>query len=248
MSTQRRRQGVKRQPSLILGSNELSPQGYLFNKPVDVDLRQAHLIGETVQARQEGKIKDYITPQLYRAFCNEQRNKTQHKYQTHNEHGDQLPVGDTPTFHEQWPKTHATGHFRIMQVNIHGLNQSRNNLECDYYLQRMTSYQVDMLLAVEVNQPDDNPVIRKRLSNVIGGFDKHAHTQFGHSTIPTSNFSFQMGGEMAIIQGGAKSYVETSGSDPIGRWTWTQLGNAGLQIISAYRVGMMVYKPSGQWK
>ena len=237
MSALRRRQGVDRQPSLALGSNGLRPQGYLFHKPVDIDLRQAHLIGETVQARREGKIKDYIAPQLYRAFCDDQRNKTQHKHHIHNEPDDQIPIGDIPSFHEQWPKTPSTGHFRIMQVNIHGLNPSRNNLECDYYLQRMTAYQVDMSLAVEVNQPVDNPVVRARLSNVIRGFDRHAHVQFRYSTTPSTNYGFQMRGEMTIIQGGAKSYFEASESDPIGRWTLTQLGKAKLQVISAYRVG-----------
>ena len=237
MLAQRRRQGVSRQPSLTLGSNGLRPQGYLFNKPVDIDLRQAHTIGDTIQARREGKLRDYIAPQLYRAFCDDQRSKTQHKQQTHHEHDDQLPIGDTPTFHEEWPKTNKIGHFRIMQVNIHGLNPSKNNLECDYYLQRMAAYQVDMSLAVEVNQPLENPTIRARLSNVIRGFDKHAHIQFGHGNNPSNNFGFQMGGEMTVIQGGATTYVESSETDPIGRWTLTQLGKAKLQVISAYRVG-----------
>ena len=237
MSAVRRRQGVDRQPSLALGSHGLRPQGYLFTKPVDIDLKQAHLKGETVQARREGRLRDYIAPQLYKAFCDDQHNKIQHKHHTHNNPEDQTPIGDTPKLHEQWPRTNKIGHFRIMQVNIHGLNQSRNNLECDYYLQRMAAYQVDMSLAIEVNQPVDNPIIRRRLKNVVRGFDRHAHVQFGHSSTTTNHFGFQMGGEMTIIQGGAKGYVEDSGSDPIGRWTWTRLGTSNLNVISAYRVG-----------
>ena len=237
MSAQRRRQGVGRQPSLTLGSNGLRPQGYLFTKPVDIDLRHAHLQGETIQARREGKLKDYIAPQFYKTFSDAQQNKTQNKQQTQSTHDDRLPFGDAPTYHEQWPRTPNIGHFRIMQVNIHGLNQNKNNLECDYYLQRMTAYQVDMSLALEVNQPLDNPTIRNRLRNVVKGFDKHAHIQFGHNSTPTTNFGFQMGGEMSVIQGGAAAYVEASGSDPIGRWTWTRLGKANLHVLSAYRVG-----------
>ena len=150
MLAQRRRQGVGRQPSLTLGSNGLRPQGYHFNKPLDIDLTQVYLRGETVQARHEGKIKVYVAPQLYRTFCGDQHIKTQHKLQTHNTQGDQLSVGDEPAFHKQWPQTHHTGQFRIIQVNIHGLNQSKNNLKCDYYLQCMMAYQVNMLLAVKV--------------------------------------------------------------------------------------------------
>ena len=31
--------------------------------------------------------------------------------------------------------------------------------------------------------------------------------------------------------------MNKSGSDPIGRWTWTTLGKANLHVVSAYRVG-----------
>ena len=46
-----------------------------------------------------------------------------------------------------------------------------------------------------------------------------------------------MGGEMTVIQGGAKGYINNSGSDPIGRWTWTTLRKSNLHVVSAYRVG-----------
>lgn len=46
-----------------------------------------------------------------------------------------------------------------------------------------------------------------------------------------------MGGEMTILQGGAKGYFNKSKSDPIGRWTWTSLGKSKLHVVSAYRVG-----------
>ena len=139
MVAQRRRQGVRQQPSLILGSNGLQPQGYLFNKPLDIDLSQAHLLGETVTARREGKLKDYIAPPWYQTFCKAQHEKKQHKHDLHLNDDDQLPVGDIPTLHKQWPKTKYTGRFRILHTNIHGLSPSQNNLECDYYLQRMAA-------------------------------------------------------------------------------------------------------------
>ena len=90
-----------------------------------------------------------------------------------------------------------------MHSNVHGLNPGKNNLECDYYLQRMAAYQVDLSLAVEVNQPVDNPTIRARLRNNILSFDKHAHVQFGHNEHTSKHRGFQMGGEMTILQGGA---------------------------------------------
>ena len=42
---------------------------------------------------------------------------------------------------------------------------------------------------------------------------------------------------MTIVQGGALGYMNQSGRDPIGRWTWTNLGKANLHVVSAYRVG-----------
>ena len=160
MSVQRRGQEVRRQPSLVLGSNGLRPQGYLFHKPIDIDLSQVHLLGETVTARREGKLQDYIAPESYRTFCQAQRDKKQHKHTLHQDISDKFPVGDTATLHKQWPKTKNTGRLRIMHSNVHGLNPGKNNLECNYYLQRMAAYQVDLSLAVEVNQPVDNPTIR----------------------------------------------------------------------------------------
>ena len=237
MSVQRRRQGVLRQPSLVLGSQGLRPQGYLFNKPIAIDLSQAHLLGETVQARREGRLKDYIAPPSYQTFCKTQQEKIQHKHMLHTDPEDRFPVGDTPNLHEQWPQTKHTGRFRIMHTNVHGLHPGKNNLECDYYLQRMAAYQVDMSLAVEVNQPVDNPTIRNRLRNTVRGFDKHAHVQFGHGETSTEKVGFQMGGEMTVVQGGAKGFLNESGSDPVGRWTWTNLGKAQLHVVSAYRVG-----------
>ena len=124
-----------------------------------------------------------------------------------------------------------------MHTNVHGLHPGKNNLECDYYLQRMATFQVDMSLAVEVNQPVDNPTIRARLRNTICGFDKHAHVQFGHGETPSDKYGFQMGGEMIVIQGGATGFLNQSGSDPIGRWTWTSVGRSQLHVVSAYRVG-----------
>ena len=34
-----------------------------------------------------------------------------------------------------------------------------------------------------------------------------------------------------------KGYFNKSGSNPIGRWTWTSLGKSKLHVVSAYRVG-----------
>ena len=229
MSDQRRGQGVTRQPSL--GSSRLQPQGYLFNKPIDVDLSQVHLLGKTITARRKGKLKDYIAPQSYQTFCQAQQEKKQHEHTLHPDNSGRLPVGDTAHLHEQWPKTKCTGRLWIMHTNVHGLNPGKNNLECDYYLQRMAAYQVDMSLAVEVNQPIDNPIIRARLRNTIHSFDKHAHIQFGHSEQTSNQLGFQMGGEMTILQGGAKGYLNKSGSDPVGRWTWTTLGKVTSTLL-----------------
>ena len=159
MLAQMRRQGVRRQPSLIFGSNGLRPQGYLFNKTIDIDLSQVHLLGETVTSRREGKLKDYIAPQSYQTFCQAQQEKKQHKHTLHSDMSDRLPVGDSISLHEQWPKTKSTGCLRIMHTNVHGLHHGQNNLECDYFLQRMAAHQVDLSLVIEVNQPLDNPTI-----------------------------------------------------------------------------------------
>ena len=237
MLAQMRRQGARQQPSLILGSNGLQPHGYLITQPIDIDLSQAYLLGETVQARRKGKVKDYVAPKLYRTFCAAQQQKKQHKHEQRSDTSNQSPVRYTPSLHEQWPQTKNMGHFRILHTNVHGLNPGKNYLECNYYLQQMAAYQVDMSLAVEVNQPVDNPIVRKRLSSTVHSFDKHAHIQFGHGENASKNFGFQMGGETTVIQGGAKGYLQSSGSDPIGRWTWTSLSETNLNVVNAYRVG-----------
>ena len=54
----------------------------------------------------------------------------------------------------------------------------------------MAAYQADMSLAVEVNQPVNNPTVRARLRNTIHTFDKHAHVQFGYDEQSTPKLGF----------------------------------------------------------
>ena len=226
---------TRKQSRLRLGQQPLHPQGYLYKCKLPEDLEQAHLLGTTIQARREGKMKDYIAPEKYVSMHrnNEQRVKQKERHMTDIDH---KHFGHVPTIHEMWPKAAATGRIRILHANVHGFHPSHNNLEFEYFIQQMAQMQVDIPMAVEVNQPLDNPTYRRNLQQTVRHFDRHAKVNFGHWNTSTTTTGFQMGGLLSYVQGGLAGLVQHMGHDDIGRWTWIQLGHSNLTIINAYRV------------
>ena len=232
-----RTQSRKRKMTLSIGRKPLRPEGYLFKKPVPETFHQAHLLGTTVQACCEGYLKDFIAPDHYTKLCKDMIEKTKTKQETHQQEFDMSPIGDEPVLYETWPSLKKTNRLRVIHANVHGLQPSKNNMECDYLLQQLAAYQTDIAQIVEVNQPLNNYTTQTNLRNTIKHFDKHAHINFGCWNKPTTETDFQMGGLMSITQGGAAGLINTLGKVPFGRWTWSHLGVHNLCLISAYRVG-----------
>ena len=226
-----------RQATLKIGNTPLRPEGYLFKKPVPETFHQAHLLGTTVQARRDGFLKDFIAPDHYVDHCNRMIEKTRQKTDLHQQDFDMTPAGDEIDLHEDWPSIKKTNRIRVIHANVHGLHPGKNNLECDYLLQQLAGFQTDIAQIVEVNQPLNNYRFQTNLRNAIKHFDKHARINFGCWDTPTTETGIQMGGLMTVTQGGAAGLINSSGRDPIGRWTWNLLGKPDLCLISAYRVG-----------
>ena len=226
----------RRQSRLRLGQQPLRPQGYLYKHTLPDNLEQAHLLGTTIQARRAGKMKDYIAPEKYVTLHRDNDCRAKQKEQTMHK-DDHRHFGNTPTIHEMWPKAASTGRIRLLHANVHGFHPSHNNIELEYFIQQMAQLQVDIPMAVEVNQPLDNPLYRRNLQQTVRHFDRHAKVNFGHWDTTTSTKGFQMGGLLSYVQGGLAGLVRAMGHDNIGRWAWIQLGHANLTIIHAYRVG-----------
>ena len=228
-----------RQTSLYQG-NPLWPDSYLFQKKLNDDLAQAHLLGTSVKARRDGAIADYIAPPAYLKLSTEKSTKQTAK-ETQLSPEDLQMMGHTPELHDSWPRIEPTNRFRILHANVHGLHPSNNNMELDTFIQHAIHHQIDMLAVVEVNQPLEKRDIRTCITKTIKSSDKHATVNFGFSDVPTTNKGWQMGGTLSFVQGGGAGLVNAMGSDGCGRWSWTRLGKQNLCVI-------MDLKPCAAWK
>ena len=98
-----------RQTSLFQG-NPLKPDGYLFQKKLNYNLAQAHLLGTTVKARHDGALQDYIAPSNYIKMSKEKTAKQMAKaVQTKPE--DLQIVGHPAELHDHWPRLAQTKRF-----------------------------------------------------------------------------------------------------------------------------------------
>ena len=103
----------------------------------------------------------------------------------------------------------------------------------------MAQDKVDLPMAVEVNQPFKSPVVRNQLFACVKHFHKHAWLNYGYPNDKSTATGWQMGGNMAYLQGGAAGFLlRDQGPDSIGLWSWMALGVPDLCVISAYKVGM----------
>ena len=224
-----------RQTSLLQG-NILRPDGYLFQKKINEDLAQAHLLGRSVKARRDGAMADYVAPEKYIRLSDAKLTKQLDK-EANVSPEDLLTVGHNADFNDSWPRMAKSDRFRVLHANVHGFHPANNNMELDFFIQQAAQLQVDMPTAVEVNQPLENPTVRNDIRGTIRRFDKHAKVNFGNSDVPSNNRGWQMGGTLSFVQGGAAGLVNDMGSDECGRWSWTNLGSSKLCMINAYRVG-----------
>ena len=127
MSQREHGQGAELRPrppryrqTILFRGNPLKPEGYLFQKKIDEDLAQAHLLGNPVKARRNGAIADYIAPDKYIRLSEAKSQKQMAKEATLSQ-ADLQPVGNEANLHDSWPRYSPIGsesYMRTFMVSI----------------------------------------------------------------------------------------------------------------------------------
>ena len=215
--------------------------GYLYQEKTNVEdlIDPADMGLKVLQARRKGKMSKYFSPDRYKSQVEKLFEKVAEKKE-HRPDTDLEMWGDTVEQSDTWPKIKKDGHIRILYYNVNGISARQDYFEMDMLMQTIAQVQADITLISEVNLNLHKPRIRAHLKQSIHSFDKYAKVELTYPPeAPFTTTDFNMGGIMAIIQGGLAGRIIEQGTDPIGRWCWVTIGGEEEQmtIIGAYKVG-----------
>ena len=224
--------------------------GYLYQEKVDVqDIIDPVDMGlKVLQARRKGGMAKFYSPERYQTSVKTMLDTITIKKESRSESDLQM-WGDTfPTNDVVWPKIKKNGHIRCVFYNVNGISHRQNYFEMDMAMQMMSQEQADLLLISEVNLNMYKPRVRARLKESIRDFDKYAKVSMAYPPEePFTTTDFNMGGLLAVVQGGLSGRISDQGADPIGRWCWVTLSGdkEELTVICAYKVGKHKGTPGG---
>lgn len=227
----------------------LNPNGYLYSEKVNTNnIIDPQDLGLTfVQARRKGRMERFHTPEKYRSQAQQIQGLTRTKQQ------ERLGIdkemwGDEITTNATWPKVTTNGHLRLLFYNVNGISYKNKFFEMDMLMQLGGQLQADAMLITEVNLNLHKPMVRAQIKESIRQYDKYAKVQLAYPPeSPFTSSSFNMGGTMAIIQGGLSGRCQEQGSDTFGRWSWFKLQGQdyNVVIIGGYKVGKQSGSPGG---
>lgn len=132
--------------------------------------------------------------------------------------------------------------FRIVLLNIGGLQQSGATQKNQDLLQFVNEKEADVIALTEVNVHWKLLPVAERLEERMKGWwgEGSPHLSYAYyKDFPDATPS-QVGGTAIISIDSARSRAEAKGIDPkgLGRWCWTQYegkGNLSVRVITAYR-------------
>jgi hypothetical protein len=219
----------------------LPPAGYLYKDKLEKNITiDPYDLGLTIlQARRKGQMEAFYSPETYR----ERIQNIQDKMKTKRNGRpviDSNMWGDELTTSEKWPKVNTQGHLRILFYNVNGISYKHNYFEMDMIMQLGGQAQADILLLTEINLNLHQAKVRQKVKDSIRAYDKYAKVQMAFPPDPPFTTSeFNMGGNMAIVQGGLSGRCGERGSDIYGRWSWVTIAghNKKVTIIGGYKVG-----------
>jgi hypothetical protein len=223
--------------------------GYLFKDQIDTSniMDPKHMGLTVLQARRKGAITYFQSPQQYTQQVLTTQKQIQQK-KLGRPTLDMQMWGDETMTTSTWPKVTSQGHLRIVFYNVHGISYKNDFFEMDMLMQLGGQIQADVMLITEINLNLHQPQVRAKLRNSIRDFDKYARVQMAYPPDPPFTTSaFNMGGNMAIMQGGLSGRCMDQGSDTFGRWSWVTIKgkNINLVIIGGYKVGKNNGSPGG---
>ncbi len=219
----------------------LPTAGYLYQEKTDVvDLIDPCDMGlKVLQARRKGSMKKYFSPDRYRQQVESLLAKVTEKKVDRPE-ADLDMWGDCIAQSDTWPKVKKNGHLRLLYYNVNGISARQDYFEMDMLMQTIAQVQADITLISEVNLNMHKGRVRARLKQSVRDFYKYAKVELAYPPeLPFTTTDFNMGGLMAIVQGGLAGRISDQGVDPIGRWCWITIAGdeEEMTFIGAYKVG-----------
>ena len=232
-----------------MATRSLPVAGYLYKDKVDIkDIIDPKDLGLMVlQARRKGGMEKFYSPEKYTGQVQSMMAAMESKKEGRTVE-DMETWGDEIGHSNKWPKIDPKGHIRIMFYNVHGISYKQNYFEMDMIMQMGGQVQADVILLAEVNLNMHKPGVRAKLRDSIKAYDKYAKIQMAYPPDePFTTSDFNMGGNMAIVQGGLAGRCIEQGSDLYGRWSWVKIKGEtnSLVIISGYKVGKSKGTPGG---
>ena len=220
----------------------LPARGYLFEDKVDTDdiIDPKDMGMQVLQARRKGHMENFKAPVRYmeaiKAKFTEMAAKKEDRPHTNSEHW-----GGAPVYRDSWPKVEKKGRIRVMFYNVHGISALEDFIEMEMLIQAAAMEQADVIMITDINLNMHVKGNKHRLIQAVKQYDKYAKVQLAYSPEnPNTTRSFNMGGNMIIVQGALAGRVGKQGADPIGRWSWMELkcdNEKSLYLTCAYRVG-----------
>ena len=230
-------------------ATSLPPAGYLFREKLDIttiiDPNDMGLM--VLQARRKGRLESFHSPEKYRRNVEKMYTQMENKKDGRPE-PDSAMWGDEPTSSSMWPTVNTHGHLRILFYNVHGISYKNDYFEMDMVMQMGGQVQADVLLLTEINLNLHQSRVRNKVKESIRAYDKYAKVQMAFPPDPPFTTSeFNMGGNMAIVQGGLSGRCRDCGSDIYGHWSWITIKGQSnnLIIIGGYKVGKNSGSPGG---
>ncbi len=154
--------------------------------------------------------------------------RTQHRLQTSSANIE--PSGD-PLL----DRTDSDGLIRIAYQNINGLHNTGFQLPTE--IEAIESMGIDIMGMSETNCPW-TPKSKSEFNTMMNQRFQSSRTSYS-SAPPTTQSRYQPGGNLLTITGHTTGRIESTGSDPWGRFCWYRLRgrrDEGVVIITAYRV------------
>ena len=222
--------------------SSLPARGYLFEEKVDVTniIDPADMGLQVLQARRKGKMEMFKAPVRYMEAIKEKFNTMKEKKEGRPD-DDSMHWGDIPTYRESWPKVDTKEGIRIMFYNVHGISALEDFIEMEMLMQTAAVEQADVIMITEINLNLHVKSVKARLLSTVRQYDKYAKVQLAYPPENThTTRSFNMGGNMIIVQGALAGRIGKQGADALGRWSWMELkgsGDKSIILTCAYRVG-----------
>ena len=235
---QKKQKKKKKKPN----QKSLQARGYLFEDKVDIDniMDPTDMGLQVLQARRKGRMEFFKAPVRYMETIKnklaDMAGKREGRPTLDSEHW-----GDKPVYRDSWPKVETKGCIRVMFYNVHGISALEDFIEMEMLMQTAAQEQADIIMITEINLNMHVKANKYRLIQAVKQYDKYAKVQIAHPPEnPNTTRSFNMGGNMIIVQGALAGRIGEQGSDALGRWSWMELkcdGDQSLILTCAYRVG-----------